>query len=208
MKLDNIVLATHNQGKLIELQSMMHAAGLSSIKLKNAADYNLCSPTESESTFTGNALLKARFVARQTGQATLADDSGLCIDALGGDPGVHSADWAGQTKDFGLAFDMISKRLEQLHLPLSRTHPIYPARFVCVLAFISNNGQEDVFEGVCNGHIMLPPRGTNGFGYDPIFYPDGKDKTFGEMSMEEKEKFSARGHAFGQFAAYLKKSTQ
>lgn len=199
MQPDHIILATHNQGKLVELQSMMQAAGLGHITLKNAADYNLSAPEETADSFEGNALIKARFVAEQTGRAALADDSGLCVDALNGDPGVYSADWAGPAKDFDQAFHMIKERLEKNNVETEGA----TAHFVCVLAYIDEAGNTHIFKGTSDGALHFPPRGANGFGYDPIFVPHGELRSFGEMSMEEKETYSARGRAFAAFAAYL-----
>lgn len=200
MKPDHIVLATHNQGKLVELQSMMCAAGLGHITLKNAADYNLSAPEETADSFEGNALIKARFVAEQTGYAALADDSGLCVDGINGDPGVYSADWAGPAKDFDQAFHMIKERLEKNNVAAENAS----AHFVCVLAYIDETGNTHIFKGTSDGALHFPPRGQNGFGYDPIFVPHGELRSFGEMTMEEKETYSARGRAFAAFAAYLK----
>lgn len=180
-----LVVATHNKGKLDEIR---HMFGGKIGKLSSAADYGLESPEETGTTFIENALLKARYVATATGKIALADDSGLCIDILGGDPGVYSADWAGENRDFGMA---IQKILKAMAGAKNRT-----AHFVSVLALCWPDGHCETVEGIAHGKITLAPQGTGGHGYDPIFTPDGHDVTYAEMTHEQKNAISHRSISF------------
>ena len=180
------VLASHNAGKIRELEDILAPRGL---ELKSAADINLDEPEETESTFEGNAALKSEAARAATGLVCLADDSGLSVDALDGDPGIYSARWAGEPRDFGRAMKRVHEKLEALDAA-DRT-----ARFVCVIA-VSEPGQETrVYRGEVEGEIVWPPRGNAGFGYDPIFQPVGHDRTFAQMTSEEKKSMSHRGRA-------------
>jgi XTP/dITP diphosphohydrolase len=159
----------------------------------SAGELNLPEPEETETTFVGNALLKARAAAKGSGLPALADDSGLCVEALGGDPGVYSARWAGPDKDFSRAMEEVHRRLQAL--PGAST----AAWFVCVLALAWPDGEEIAFEGRVDGNIVWPARGTRGFGYDPIFVPTGHQLTFGEMDPAAKHEMSHRARAFAKF---------
>lgn len=186
-----LVIASQNKGKIIEIADLLAPLGF---VVSSAADYTAVEPEETEDTFEGNALIKARFVHNETQLAALADDSGLVIPALGGEPGVYSARWA-ENGDFGIAMAKVQARLTS-DMDTS-------AYFVCALAFIDIDGKESVFTGTCHGHIQFPARGLSGFGYDPIFVPNGETRTFGEMPYIEKKQYSHRSHAFKQFQEFL-----
>jgi XTP/dITP diphosphohydrolase len=179
------VVATHNPGKLREIGELLSPFGLSAL---GAAELGLEEPEETGSTFRDNAVLKARAAARASGLAALADDSGLCVDALDGAPGVYSARWAGAAKDFGAAMARVERELEARGAPAP-----WRAAFISVLALAWPDGAVETFEGRVDGNLVFPPRGTAGFGYDPIFRPDGHDLTFGEMSAAEKHGIPADG---------------
>jgi len=190
-----LVIATHNQGKLEEIAELLSAYGVS---LTSNADHGLPEPEETEATFAGNARIKAHAAARATGLPALADDSGIEIDALGGAPGVHTADWA-ETPDgrnFELAMERSWAALESVFAPFPRT-----ARFCCTLVLAWPDGHDEVFAGVMPGQIVWPMRGEQGHGYDPIFQPEGSDVTFGEMDRWEKNKISHRADAFAKLIA-------
>ena len=195
-----LVIATHNAGKLREFEELLRPFDLS---LLGAAALGLEEPEETGSTFRGNAILKAQAAARASRFVALADDSGLCVDALDGAPGVYSARWAGAPKDFGAAMARVERELEAHAAP-----PPWRAAFVSVLALAWPDGAVEAFEGRVDGSLVFPPRGTAGFGYDPIFRPDGHDRTFGEMSSHEKHgipldgslALSHRARAFQKFA--------
>lgn len=182
---DKLVLATHNKGKVAEIGAMMKPFG---ITVLSAADLNLPEPDETENTFMGNALLKAHAAAKIAGIPALADDSGLCVNALNGDPGIYSARWAGPEKDFTLAMQRVENELAG---KADRS-----AYFIAVLALAWPDGHAETAEGRVTGNLVWPARGTGGFGYDPMFVPDGDDKTFGEMPPEGKKKYSHRARAF------------
>jgi XTP/dITP diphosphohydrolase len=187
-----LLLATHNQGKAKEFATLLH--GLVE-EVKSAADFNLPEPEETETTFTGNALLKARAGCAATGLPTLADDSGFAVDALNGDPGVYSARWAGPDKNFQMAMEKVNDRLEDT--------ADRGAAFIAVLALVYPDGREITFEGRCEGQAVWPPRGDGGFGYDPMFQPDGFDQTFGEMTADQKHAISHRAKAVTKLKHYL-----
>ena len=181
-----LVVATHNPGKLREIRELMRPHGVEAV---SAAELNLDEPEETGATFRANAALKAEAAARASGIVALADDSGLCVAALGGAPGIYSARWAGGGgKDFSGAMARVERELEALGAP-----PPWRASFVSVLALAWPEGALETFEGRVDGTLVFPPRGTAGFGYDPIFRPDGHDRTFGEMSAEEKHGIPADG---------------
>ena len=191
-----LVVATHNRGKLEEIGALLAPFG---VAVTSNADHGLPEPEETEESFAGNAGLKARAAARATGLPALADDSGLEVDALGGAPGVRSADWAelpGGGRDFGMA-------MERLHGALLTAGVAEPwrARFRCALVLAWPDGQEALFEGRIEGRIVWPGRGTRGHGYDPVFEPDGFGRTFGEMDRWEKNRMSHRGEAFRRLVA-------
>jgi XTP/dITP diphosphohydrolase len=180
-----LVVATHNPGKLWELQQLLAPHGVDAVSV---GELGLPEPEETEDTFRGNALLKARAAAMAAKLPAFADDSGLCVDALDGAPGVYSARWAGEGRDFGEAI----KRVER-ELRARRAAPPFAAHFVCALAVVWPDGHVEEFEGRVDGVLVFPPRGTKGFGYDPIFLPDGLDKTFGEMMSAEKHALPGDG---------------
>jgi XTP/dITP diphosphohydrolase len=178
--------------------------------VKSAADLDLPEPEETEDTFEGNAILKARSAADLSGLPALADDSGLAVDALGGEPGIYSARWAGEPRDFSKAMEKVEERLRAANATRPEDRR---ARFVSALALAMPGGDVETFVGVVEGTLVWPPRGDRGFGYDPIFLPDGQEQTFGEMSVAEKhgwetgEGLSHRARAFKLFASrYLGKS--
>ncbi len=180
-----IVAATHNAGKLREIRELLAPHGVEAV---GAAELNLSEPEETGVTFRDNAAIKAEAAARAAGEPALADDSGLCVEALGGAPGVYSARWAGGSKDFAAAMARIEREL----LAAGAAKP-WRAYFVSALALGWPDGRTETFEGRVDGELVFPPRGTAGFGYDPIFRPDGHARTFGEMSSEEKHGIPADG---------------
>lgn len=192
---DALVVATHNVGKLEEIAALLAPFG---VALSSNADYALGEPDETETTFIGNARIKAHAAAQATGLAALADDSGITIDALGGAPGVHTADWAETPhgRDFIAAMQMTWHRLETANAPVPRR-----AQFRCALVLAWPDGHDEVFEGVMPGQIVWPMRGDQGHGYDPIFQPDGYDVTFGEMDRWKKNEISHRADAFRKLVA-------
>ena len=181
---DTWVLASHNAGKIKELRAILEPRG---IALKSAADLALPEPEETESTFEGNAALKARAACEATGLVCLADDSGLAVDALDGAPGIYSARWAGEPRDFDRA-------MQRVHDELGG-NPDRTARFVSVIALARPDGSIVHYRGEVTGEIVWPPRGTGGFGYDPVFQPEGESRTFGEMEPAEKQALSHRARA-------------
>ena len=182
-----LVLASHNKGKLREIAELLASFGLD---VKSAGALGLPEPEETESSFIGNALLKARAAAKASGFTALADDSGLVVAALDGAPGIYSARWAGEDRDFLSAMERVEREL------LAKNATDHSAKFVCVLALVSPDGEEQVFEGDVHGTLTFPPRGTRGFGYDPIFVMDGMTETFGEIDPDLKHSVSHRAKAF------------
>lgn len=192
-----LVVASHNPGKVWEIEQLIVPYGLDAI---SAGDLGLAEPEESEPTFTGNAKLKAVAAATGSGLPALADDSGLEVDCLGGAPGIYSARWAGPGKDFGLAMKRLGEEIT------SRNGWVSPgpcANFISVLCLAWPDGETQLFEGKVFGHLVWPPRGGNGFGYDPMFVPDGGTETFGEMQPEGKYAISHRTRAFAAFKAAM-----
>ncbi|MGR3572353.1 RdgB/HAM1 family non-canonical purine NTP pyrophosphatase [Brevirhabdus sp.] len=187
---DTLLIATHNQGKLEEIARLLEPFGVTVV---SAGEKSLPEPEETEDTFVGNARIKAHAAARATGMPALADDSGLCIDALDGAPGVRTADWAETPsgRDFTMAMTRAWQELEDKAAP----HP-RKAHFRCTLVLAWPDGHDEVFEGMVDGAIVWPMRGTEGHGYDPIFQPDGSALTFGEMDRWEKNAISHRAEAF------------
>ena len=185
-----LVVASHNAGKVREISDLIRPWKLEAV---SAGELQLPEPEETETTFVGNALLKARAAARGSGLPALADDSGLCVEALGGDPGVYSARWAGPDKDFVKAMADVHARMR------ASGNPSTAAWFICVLALAWPDGDEVAFEGRVDGNIVWPPRGARGFGYDPLFVPTGYTQTFGEMDPDQKHAMSHRARAFTQF---------
>lgn len=187
-----LLIATHNKGKLREFQTLLAPLGLDVVC---AGDLNLPEPEETGATFADNALLKAHAAMEATGLPTLADDSGLCVNALGGAPALHTARWCGAQKD-----PMVGMARVQKELGGAADRSAY---FICVLALVSPDGQQAIIEGRCEGNIVWPPRGTLGHGYDPFFVPNGHARTFGEMSEAEKQAISHRGQAMEKLLALL-----
>lgn len=187
---DELVVATHNPGKLSEIEELLRPLG---IVMVSAAALNLAEPAETGSTFAANAVIKARAAAVASGRPALADDSGLSVDALGGEPGVQSARWAGPDRDFRRAMEMIEQQLEALGAAAPEQRR---AHFTAVLCLAFPDGGVQVYEGLVNGTLVWPPRGTRGFGYDPMFKPDGEALTFGEMPADAKHAMSHRARAF------------
>ena len=180
-----LVVATHNPGKLREIRELVKPYGVEAV---GAAELDLDEPEETGATFRDNAALKAKAAARAAGIVALADDSGLCVEALGGAPGIYSARWAGEGRDFGAAMARVERELGARAAP-----PPWRASFVSVLALAWPDGALETFEGRVEGTLVFPPRGSAGFGYDPIFRPEGHDRTFGEMGPEEKHGIPADG---------------
>ena len=185
-----LVIATHNKGKLAEIQSLFQPYG---VEVTSAGALGLDEPDETETSFVGNARIKARAAVAATGLPCLADDSGIEIDGLGGAPGVYTADWAEtpEGRDFHMAMEKSWTLLEKAEAPFPRT-----ARFCCTFVLAWPDGHEEVFEGHASGQNVWPMRGEEGHGYDPIFQPDGYDITFAEMDPAEKNRISHRADAF------------
>ena len=190
-----LVVASHNSGKVREIAALLAPLGVEAV---SAGALGLPEPEETETTFAGNAALKASAAASASGLPALADDSGLEVTALGGAPGVYSARWAGPDKDFSIAMRRVWDELQALEAA-DRS-----ARFVCALALAAPGGGVEVFEGEARGRIVWPPRGDKGFGYDPIFEPQGHARTFGEMPHEEKLPLTHRARAFEKLLAALR----
>jgi XTP/dITP diphosphohydrolase len=194
-----IVIATHNPGKLKELRDLLVPYG---IVAQSAGELGLPEPEETGKTFAANARIKALAAARATAKPAFADDSGLVIDALGGDPGIHSARWAGPDKDFRFAMNKIQTLLIARG---AKTPEQRRAHFIAALCLAWPDGHVEDFEGRVDGVIVWPPRGDKGFGYDPLFKPDGFDRTFGEMSAEEKQGLPPQGQGVSHRArAFVK----
>ena len=183
----HLVVASHNQGKVREIKALLGPHGIQPI---SAGSLGLPEPEETGLTFTANAELKAHASAKGSGHAALADDSGLCVDALDGAPGIYSARWAGPTKDFRVAMTRIHDELRHKGLTTSA------ARFVCALCVALPSGESCTFEGEVHGRLTFPPRGDHGFGYDPIFVADGMEDTFAEIDPAKKHAMSHRAKAF------------
>ena len=193
-----LIAATHNPGKVKELAGLLAEAGFTAVP---AGELGLPEPDETADTFRGNAELKALAAARAAGEPALADDSGLSCDGLAGAPGIYSARWAGPEKDFRAAMEKVEEGL------IFETSPDGEvdrrASFVCVLSLAWPDGHVESFEGVVRGQLVWPPRGDKGFGYDPIFVPEGETETFGEMPTEKKLPLTHRALAFGKLKTYL-----
>ncbi|WP_424941387.1 RdgB/HAM1 family non-canonical purine NTP pyrophosphatase [Aliiroseovarius sp. S253] len=189
---DKLVVATHNAGKLREISALLEPFG---IAVTSAGALGLEEPEETEDTFIGNARIKAHFAAKESGLPALSDDSGIMVDALEGAPGVYTADWAETPngRDFPMAMEKTWTLLEEKNAPLPRT-----ARFCCTLCLAWPDGHDEVFEGKVEGTLTWPMRGDQGFGYDPIFVPEGFDITFGEMDPDKKHQMSHRADAFAK----------
>ena len=182
-----LVIASHNEGKVREIRELLAPLGLA---VASARERNVPEPEETGDSFAANARLKAHAVARATDLPALSDDSGLVVPALGGAPGIYSARWAGPGKDFSVAMARVERELGAGDRA---------AHFVCALALAWPDGENQVFEGTVHGQLVFPPRGTKGFGYDPIFVPEGHTMTFGEMEQAAKHAISHRARAFAAF---------
>ena len=190
-----LVIASHNQGKVREIRALLAPFGIEPV---SADDLGLPQPEETGTTFAENALIKARASASGSGIVALADDSGLCVDALDGDPGVYTANWAETPtgRDWYLAMEKVETKLAVLGAEVDRS-----AHFVCMLALAWPDGEAVLFEGRVAGHLTWPPRGEMGFGYDPVFVPEGHDLTFAEIPTEAKHAISHRADAFAKLVA-------
>ena len=184
-----LVLATHNPGKVVEIAELLGPFGM---EMVSAGELGLPEPDETGLTFIANAELKALAAATASGLPALADDSGLCVDALGGAPGIYSARWAGPGKDFSVA-------MQRLHDEMGSG--VDTAHFICAVGIAWPDGHTQSFEGRVDGRLVWPPRGSNGFGYDPMFLMDGQSRTYGEMPRADKEADNHRARAFAQLVA-------
>ncbi|WHU02599.1 MULTISPECIES: RdgB/HAM1 family non-canonical purine NTP pyrophosphatase [unclassified Sphingomonas] len=193
LKPGKLVIASHNAGKVREIRELLGPFGIEPV---SAAELDLPEPEETGTTFVANAELKALQAADLSGLPALADDSGLCVEALNNDPGIFSARWAGPSKDFGVAMQLVEDKLAALPPETGRD-----AHFICALALAWPDGHVEWFEGRVDGTLVWPPRGTQGFGYDPVFLPTGHEETFGEMEPAAKHAMSHRADAFRQLVA-------
>jgi XTP/dITP diphosphohydrolase len=189
-----LVAATHNKGKVSELKDLFAPYGF---EVVSALELGLDEPDETEDSFSGNALLKARAAMKATGLPALSDDSGLSVTALGGQPGIYSARWAGEPRDFYKAMEKVEAELQK------SGSEDRSAKFVCALAVAWPDGTEAVYEGEVHGTLVWPPRGEKGFGYDPVFVADGETETFGEMEPARKHGMSHRARAVEKLRAAL-----
>ncbi|WP_284125466.1 RdgB/HAM1 family non-canonical purine NTP pyrophosphatase [Parerythrobacter aestuarii] len=196
----SLVIATHNAGKLKEISALLDPYG---VKCISAGSLGLPEPAETGKTFVENALIKARAAAEASGMAALADDSGLAVDSLDGRPGVYTADWAERQwfegepgRDWYMAMGKVEGMLQQLGPDVDRS-----AAFHCVLAIAWPDGEHAIYEGKCTGSLTWPPRGTLGFGYDPVFVPTGREQTFAEIDPAQKHAISHRADAFAKLVA-------
>ena len=193
------LIATHNQGKVNEFREMFASLG---IEVISAIDLGLPEIEETGKTFAENARLKAVSAAKGAKMPALADDSGLCVEALDGAPGIYSARWAGEKRDFLLAAERIKDELKAKDKNINGEK----AYFICVLSLAEPNGSAIEFTGRVDGSLIYPPRGKNGFGYDPIFIPQGSTQTYGEIIQQEKNQSNHRARAFDKFKHYLLKT--
>ena len=196
--INEIVIASHNEGKVKEIRSLLKPLGF---KIYSAKKFKINEPIENGKTFSENSLIKSRNASLKSGIPAIADDSGLCVLSLNNDPGIYSARWAGKSKNFDNAMKKIEKKMikNKLFNKSSRR-----AFFCCALSIYFPNNDFRIFEGKKYGHIQFPASGINGFGYDPIFIPNGYKKTFGEMNFEYKERISHRSIAFKKMKRFLK----
>jgi len=187
---DRLVIASHNTGKVREIAALLEPFG---VDVASAASMDLPEPEETGDTFIDNAVIKAQASAQASGMPALSDDSGLCVDVLGGAPGVFSARWAGPDKDFDVAMQKVMEATADFET--------CKAHFVCALALCWPDGRTETFEGYVHGQLVWPPRGNQGFGYDPMFEPEGHPLTFGEMDPAKKTAMSHRSDAFRKLVA-------
>jgi XTP/dITP diphosphohydrolase len=189
LKGEKVLIATHNKGKLEEFREILAPFGVTVV---SAGELGLAEPAETETTFEGNARIKAVAAMKASGIITISDDSGLCVDALDGAPGVYTADWAGPSRDWMMAMRTVEEKLQAAGAttPENRT-----AQFMATLCVLWPSGEDRIFVGKVPGVLTWPPRGKMGHGYDPVFVPDGERQTFGEMSHEKKNSISHRARA-------------
>jgi XTP/dITP diphosphohydrolase len=188
---ERLIIASHNQGKVREIAELLSYFDL---RIVGAAELGLEEPEETGTTFAANAALKAEAAAKASGRHALADDSGLCVEALAGSPGIYAARWAGPAKNFSVAINRVEKELKDKRATNAR------AWFICALALAMPGEKTQVFEGRVDGVLTFPPRGDKGFGYDPIFIANGEALTFGEMEPARKHAISHRARAFEKLA--------
>lgn len=194
MKIKEIIFASHNAGKIAEVKEMLAPLG---VMVRSADEMNLPDVAETGTTFAENSLIKSKTIAETTGLPCIADDSGLCVDALNGAPGVYSARYA-PNRDFDKGMDLLLSEMEKSGNPSRKAH------FSCVVSLAYPNGEYHLFEGRVDGQIAREKmRGEGGFGYDPLFIPDGYDCSFAQMSHEDKNKISHRGRAMAKFREYI-----
>lgn len=193
-----IVIASHNAGKVREIEALLAPFAM---QVHSAAAFSLPEPIEDGDSFEANAAIKARSAYTHSHLTSLADDSGLVVPALNGDPGIYSARWAGENKDFSVAMQRVHDALIAKQVEPEGTK----AYFVCVLALATDVHMINYFRGEVHGTLTFPPRGTMGFGYDPIFIPEGYTQTFAEIEAIEKQSISHRANAFAQFVEYIEK---
>jgi XTP/dITP diphosphohydrolase len=197
LKGEKVLIATHNAGKLAEFRDILAPHG---INVVSAGELQLDEPEETESTFEGNARIKAKAAMAASGLITIADDSGLCVDALNGDPGVYTANWAGPNRDWMMAMRTVEEKLQAAGAVRPEQRG---AAFVCTLCVRWPDGHERLFVGRVPGHLSWPPKGALGHGYDPVFVPEGETQTFGEMTPEKKNGLSHRAKAVALMARAL-----
>jgi XTP/dITP diphosphohydrolase len=197
-----LVIATHNPGKLAELRELLAPFGIAA---QSAGELGLSEPQETGRTFAANAALKAMAAAKAADRPAFADDSGLVVDALGGEPGIHSARWAGPDKDFRFAMNKIQTLLIERG---AKTPEQRRAHFIAALCLAWPDGHVEEFEGRVDGVVVWPPRGDQGFGYDPLFLPDGSNRTFGQMSADEKHGLPPKGQGLSHRARAFVKLAQ
>lgn len=189
-----LVIASHNEGKVREIRELLSSYD---IEVISGAEFNLPEPEETGKTFLENAAIKSDFFAKETNLPSLADDSGLVVPALGGAPGIFSARWAGEKRDFSVAIEKVKEELTNKGtLPRGQA-----AHFICALSLTWPDGHREQFEGRVEGSLTFPPRGKKGFGYDPIFEPEGYGMTFAEMEGDDKHSISHRADAFNQLVS-------
>jgi XTP/dITP diphosphohydrolase len=189
LKGEKVLIATHNKGKLEEFRQILAPFGVAAV---SAGELGLGEPEETETTFEGNARIKAKAAQQASGLITIADDSGLCVDALGGAPGVYTANWAGPSRDWMMAMRTVDEKLQAAHATTPETRG---AQFMCTLLVLWPDGHEQIYVGRVPGHLTWPPRGAFGHGYDPVFVPAGENTSFAEMSAEKKNSLSHRAKA-------------
>jgi len=198
-RINKIVVASHNIGKVREINALLEKQRIKTISLKK---FNINEPRETGLTFKANSILKSKYASIKTNLPAIADDSGLCVPVIDNAPGIYSARWAGKRKDFSLAMNKIERKMRKVCDMQKKDRRAF---FVCALSLYFPDHTCKVFEGKIYGHLQFPPRGNNGFGYDPIFVPSGFVKTFGEMQYSFKERISHRAKAFQQLNRYLRK---